>query len=162
MANSWPTSYTRRENPKSEPGSRIHVTYQLMYDKEGKRDLEPVGKIDIYEKIQSYRSSCDLKILLERYKDGDVLALDAMRSKEPLYGDFSDSPGTLAEYYQRISQAEADFASMPVSVKQKFNFSASEYFASIGSQYWADAVGIKPIAPVEVEKGEVKDESKHE
>lgn len=163
MASNWATSYTKRENPKTEPGSRIHTTYTLMYDKDGKRDLEPTGKIDIYQQIQSYRSSCDLKILLERYKDGDVMALESIRAgKQPLYGDFSDAPGTLAEYYQRISQAEADFAAMPVSVREKFNFSASEYFASIGSQYWADAVGIKPIAPVVEEKGDVKDESKHE
>lgn len=153
----WPTSYSRRDKVYTCPGSPVQPTYELLYDEKGKRDLQEVGKINTYEMIQSHRSSCDLHVLLERYKNGDVAAVELLNRKQPMYGDFTDSPGTLAEYYQRIAQAENDFARLPVDVRAKFNFSASEYFASIGSKYWADSLGIQPIVKEDL-KEEVKDE----
>ena len=65
-----------------------------------------------------------------------------------------------------VITAENDFNKLPLEVRRAYNFSASEYIADIGSDKWADLLGLKKdkkeddvIVPFDdLEKGVDEDE----
>lgn len=126
----------------TDPGSRFEPTYSPKVSKDGSIDLVESGKIDTYEQIQSWRESCDMQEILTRYLNGDQTALSR---HTPLFGDFSDAPSSLADYYQRILDAEEAFMRLPVDTRAEFNHSPSEFFASIGSEKFNSIMGIAPL-----------------
>lgn len=124
------TVYRKPVRFLTSPGESYLVTYQLKVDDDGVRELKPVGKIDTYSRIQSYKESTDINVILQRFVNGDQSALSKVQG---VYGDFTNMPTTLAELSQRVLDAENLFNSLPLSVRSEFNFSPSEFFASIGS-----------------------------
>lgn len=145
----FPTQYTKKDRVISNSGERFNPTYKLKIDKEGRIDLIQDGKIDVYERIQSYREECDIKCILQRFLAGDEAALNKYA---PLFGDFTEAPNSLAEYYQKIMDAEAIYNKLPVDVKAQFNNSSSEFFASVGSEKFNSIFGIKPAAAQQEEQ----------
>lgn len=129
----------------SNPGSDIVLTYKPTYSEKGALDLVESGKINVYEQIQSFKSSCDLKTILSRFVNGDPTALNA---KLPYFGDFSEMPESLAGFLQLYADAESYFASLDPDLRSKFNNSASEFFAQIGTDYFDKCMGIGVSASV--------------
>ena len=124
---------------QSEPGSAFAATYKLKYGEDGSADLVIIGKVNVDEKIQSYRDSCDIQVLLERFANGDVTAL----SKSPsFYADLSDMPTNLAGYLQLIHVAEKSFYALSHDIRSKFNNSPDQFFASIGSDQFRELLGV--------------------
>ncbi len=141
------TSYDPVPSVPSNPGERFHVTHKLIVDQDGTYDLKVSGKVDTYSEIQSWRESCDLKVLLQRYANGDT---NALNRKQLLYGDFTTMPKTLAEYQQMQVNVEQAFDSLPAEQRSKFGNSSSRFVASFGSPEFFEALGVKlPSAPVE-------------
>lgn len=136
------TSFRTKYEPikvHTEPGSAFAATYKLKYGEDGTADLVIVGKVNVDEKIQSYRDSCDIQVLLERFANGDVTAL----SKSPsFYADLSDMPTNLAGYLQLIHDAEKAFFSLDPDVRSRFNNSPDQFFAAIGSDQFYKLLGI--------------------
>ncbi len=44
----------------------------------------------------------------------------AMHKRVPIFGDFSDAPGSLQEAYNRILDAQANFLELPSAVRERF------------------------------------------
>ena len=119
-----------RKKITSIPGDRFADTYSLKVQDSGEKTLEKTGKVDVYAKIQSYKDSCDIHVILERFVNGDESALSA---NSPSFGDFTQFPTTYAEVLQRQHDAEQIFMDLPVDVRAEFKHSASEFFTSIGT-----------------------------
>ena len=66
-----------RKRITSIPGDRFADTYSLKVQDSGEKTLEKTGKVDVYAKIQSYKDSCDINVILERFVNGDESALSA-------------------------------------------------------------------------------------
>ena len=144
------TQYNR-EPQTSNPGDRFESTYGPKIDENGVIDLVETGKVDTYEEIQAWRESCDIQTILSKYVNGDASALN---KNSPLFGDFTDCPTSLSDFYQRLLDAESAFNRLPVETRAQFNHSPSEFFTSIGSDRFNEImginseIGITPVPPV--------------
>lgn len=137
----------------SNPGSRVRPVYKLMYSgKTNALELERVGEEDFQEYIESFAAGCDINVIIEKIKHGDVSQLNASPG---IFGDFSDMPQSLAEFMQVRLDAEANYNSLPDSVRSKFD-SFEDYMGSAGSKDWFEKLGVR--FEEEVKVGEKKDE----
>lgn len=128
----FPNVYTKdTKSMFSVAGSPMQPVYKMKVDADGVRELRKVGEEDLYAMIQSHKDSCDVNYILQRFMSGDQTALSKIQG---VYGDFTDMPTTLAELSQRVVDAENLFYSLDLSVREQFNHSPSEFFASIGSE----------------------------
>lgn len=136
-----------RKPVKSVSGDRFVITYKPQYTETGALDLVESGKIDVYEQIQSYRESCDLQVILQRFQNGDVSALN---QRLPYFADVSEMPTSLSGFLQLYKDAENEFANFPAELRAKFNNSPTEFFASLDSDRFDKAVNeyISEKAPV--------------
>lgn len=135
---------------KSNSGSRYVVTYKPHYSDSGALDLIEDQKIDVYEQIQSFKESCDIKTILARYAAGDESALNR---RLPYFGDFSEMPTSLAGYLQLLADAENTFAQLPADIRANFNHSPAEFFASIGTDNFDKRMGVSVYESVEPDVG---------
>lgn len=134
-------------------GNRYKDVYKPVFRDDGSFDLEVVDKEDLYMYIQSHADSCDLNVLLERFKETGDITIFNQRQQQPFYGDFLDMPKTVAEMYQRVNDINAAFMQLDPKVREKFNNSPSEWLASYGTQHWFDGMGLEgPKSPEEASK----------
>ena len=131
-----------RVRTTTNSGPRFNPTHKLQYDENGVACLVQVGKVDTYEYIQSWRDSCDIKVILERFQNGDVTAL---QRQTPLYGDFTQAPQTLAEHLQLLRDAEESFRNLPLDIRSQFNHNPAEFYASIGSDRFNTIMGLNNV-----------------
>lgn len=115
---------------KSKPGSGIKDIYKMHVDADGKRELKKSGEYNLYADIQSYKDSVSIDYILSRFINGDETALSRVQG---IYGDFTEMPRTMAELQQRVIDAEHLFNSLPLDIREQYNFSASEFFAQLDS-----------------------------
>lgn len=133
------TKYDSYDIPVSCVGTMFENDYKMKVFDDGSRDLVIVGQTDIYSKIQSFKDSVDLKLVLERYARGDESALNR---RHAFFGDFTHMPTSLAELSQRILDASDLFNNLDVEVRREFDFDAGKFFASIGTEKF-DAIAAK-------------------
>lgn len=125
------TFWTKDKSPVfNEPGDRFHATMKLTIDENGVKDLKESGKVDTFMEIQSHKDSVDIHTILQRYASGDVAALNA---REGMYGDFTSIPDNINDLNNKLLDAEQFFATLPATEREKFNNSASQFFASVGT-----------------------------
>ncbi len=140
----FPNVYTKETKEIfTNSGTEFEPEYKLKVDKEGRRNLEIVGETNVYARIQSFKDSCDVNYILQRFASGDQSALSKVQG---IYGDFTTVPTSLSELSQRVIDAENLFNSLDLSVREQFNFSPSEFFASIGSEKF-NAIFTAPEKP---------------
>lgn len=125
-------------------GSRYKTEYQPVYDKAGVWHLEPTGKTDIYLDIQSYAMSCDINVIMQRYRNGEVDVLSAVQG---VYGDVSNIPTNYAEIMNAKLEAERLFASLAADVRAKYNNSVEQFMAEIGTRAGLEKLGVNFDAP---------------
>lgn len=133
------TLYSDRERVISVPGDAVKIEYSPVFDEDGVWHLEESGKSDWYSYIQSHKDSCDINLILQRYANGDI---DALNKRQGLFMDVTEFPKTYAEMLNIVINGEKEFESLPIDVKAKFNHSFSEFVAGIGSKEWAEKLGI--------------------
>lgn len=95
-------------------------------------------KDNIDEKIQAERDSCDLKRILARLTKSEIERIDL--SHGGMFGDFTQVPKSLHDLRQRLMDADNMFKSLPLEVREKFDFSTDKFFASVGSDYYNDVM----------------------
>lgn len=125
------TKYDSYEISPTCSGTSFENDYKMKVFDDGSRDLVAVGTIDIYSKIQSFKDSVDLKLVLERYARGDE---SAIYRRHAFFGDFTHMPTSLSELSQRILDANDLFNNLDVEVRREFDFDAGKFFASIGTE----------------------------
>lgn len=142
------TQFDKRSFPTSCVGSRVKPTFAGHYDEKGRVVLEEVGKINLYEEIQSHAQSVDIHTLLKRFTNGDPTAL---ASRQGIYADVTQMPKTYAEFLNKMISLENGFNALPADVKQKFGNSFQQFLAESGAADFAEKLGLiveKPADPV--------------
>lgn len=137
----WPTQFDKRERYICNSGSRFVEIYHPVIDKEtGHYELEvdPMQTKDIYEEIQSYKDSCDIHKIVERYRAGDV---DVLQRVQGMYGDLTVVPKNIFEFKEMEARLCESFDQLPVDVKQKFDNSYLQFAMSAGSDSWFEKLG---------------------
>lgn len=146
MTRKFRTSFDKFDY-SSVPGERFAISYTASYDDNGVLVLKEVGKRDVYSDIQLYKDECDVNLLIERYKQGDIGVLERVRG---FYADVSESPKNLADVLNTVAKAEQFFDSLPIEVKQAFNNSFSEFLvATEKKDFMNQFEPVKPVPPVD-------------
>lgn len=140
------TQFDKRSFPSSCAGSRVKSTFAGHYDDKGRVVLEEVGKINLYEEIQSHAQSVDIHTLLKRFTNGDPTAL---ASRQGIFADVTEMPKTYAEFLNKMISLENGFNSLPLDVKQKFGNSFEQFLAESGAVDFAEKLGLVVEKPVE-------------
>lgn len=100
----------------SKPGERFRKTYKID-DSDGIEKLVEDGCIDLKEEIQSHEQSVNIDSILARYRLGDTSVLD---DKGSFYGDITEMPSSLQEFYELDNNARNAFNKLPVEVKEAY------------------------------------------
>lgn len=119
-------------------GSKEATTYQTQIDENGHKVTVPIGKTNVYDRIQSSLEETKIENIIRRFTEGDI---SAFRQGEPLYADMTEAPKTLMEAQNMIIRITDEFNNLPVEVRAKFDHSPEKYVALYGGEQWAQAVG---------------------
>ena len=151
----WRTVFDR-ERKESPVGSRFKYDYESVYNEKGVRSLvRKKNMVNIYDMIQAYRPSCDLKYIIARFKQvGDP---EILNQREGFYGDMEYMPKSYTEMLQFINMAEENFNSLPTYIKEKFNNNVEEFIAQYGSKEFIEILGLNKEDDIVVEKEEIKE-----
>lgn len=121
-------------------GSRKKQEFQPVYDRAGVWHLEPTKQSNLYLDIQSYADSCDINVLMARYRNGET---DVLQQIQGVYGDFSNIPTNYAELMNAKVQAESLFSGLSADVREKYNNSVEQFMAEIGTKEGLEKLGVK-------------------
>lgn len=125
---------------RTELGSREAVTYEPVYDRKGVWHLEKSGKTNKYLEIQAYADSCDINVIMARYRNGET---DVLQQIQGTYGDFSEIPTNYADLMNAKLQAEKLFMSLSAETREKYNNSVEQFMSEIGSKEGLEKLGVK-------------------
>lgn len=135
------TQFQSHQRVFKEQGSGVRQLYTSSIDEDGVLKLVPSGTDDLYASIQSHKDSCDIHVLLARYKNGDPEALSRVQGA---YGDFTELPTSYAELLNMVIRGENLFNSLPVDVRAKFDHSLEKFIASMDDMdTFMEKVGVK-------------------
>lgn len=150
-----------RDRVYSCAGSRYEPVKELMVDDDGIDRLTIVGKVDVAEKINSYRDTCDLGLLLQKFKvTGDPNVLNV---RETFYADVTEVPTNFHELTNYMRKVEANFLNLPLEVREKYGhnmFTFMKDFEGSVDAIKKEAEEISKVetpvsAPVDVKEGVV-------
>ena len=142
------TQYTPHNRIAANPGSPVKVLYGGKYDANGRVVLEKKGEENLYDYIQSFRDSVDLNVILARFSNGDV---EALNKAQGFYADVTGFPKNMAGAVNRINQAEEMFEALPLETRQKFDCSFEQFLAQSGTEAWLAKMGFETSTLVEPE-----------
>lgn len=150
-----------KNNIFSEPGNPIKVIFSPIVNPDGTITLKESGKQNLQEYIDSFASECDINVLIARFVNGDISALN---QRQGFYGDFTQMPKTYAEFLQVQIDSKKYFDSLPVEIKHKFNDDCNQFLAQAGSKEWFEIMSVmtgsdssSDLVIEKEEKGEVKE-----
>lgn len=87
---------------KTATGEFTRPTYKAELGKNGEIELIQDGIEMTYEKIQSYKDSVDINVIVKRFAAGDTSALEQLSG---VYGDFVSVPSSYMEVLNSIVEA---------------------------------------------------------
>lgn len=114
------TQFDPHERVSANLGDPAKILYSAKFDDKGVMDLVETGRENLYEYIQSYKESCDIHVILERFARGDIGALERVQG---VYGDFSNVPKSYADMLNLVHSAEDAFSRLPVDERAKYGHS---------------------------------------
>lgn len=122
----WKTQFDVHDRVISNSGLPVEPVYYPVIDKEtGHYELEVSSEVrPVYEEIQSYAESCDVKKIVQRYLAGDVNALDKVQA---LYGDLTMMPKNIFEFFELEARVDDIFSKLSPDVKERFDNSSMQY-----------------------------------
>lgn len=140
-----------RENKGNYPsscGRDICPVYNyLPTDEKGRCKLVQVGEKHLQEEIDSWRDSVEIHILLERYFDGDVVALERRQAQ---FVDITGLPDNVHGWHDAAITAETVFASLSDDVRHFYGDSLQTFLQDIFSGRFPPASGSPPDSGVGV------------
>lgn len=115
-------------------GEAIGTTYEYAII-DGIKQLVPAGKTNRQDFINSFADETDINVIVAKFLNGDTSVINDAVGQ---FGDFRNCPTTYAEMFDRIQKCENLFNSMPIEVKEKFDFSYEKFWSEFGSNYFED------------------------
>lgn len=146
--NNWRTQYSALA-VVSNPGCPVKKQYAGSYDEKGHVQLREVGRVNLYDEIQSHAESCDIHVIMARFKNGDV---DALSQRQGFFGDILNMPKTYAEALNNMLDLERNFYQLPTEVRERFGNSFSQFLASSNNPDFFEKLGAKMKAKDDEEK----------
>lgn len=127
----WKTQYNVKGqcNP-TESGSAYEWTWKEQYDEKGVLSVVHDKEVNKQEEIQSHAESVDLKVLIARYENGDMSALN---QKQPSFADIIEMPNSYADVMNMRAQTKRYFYDLPIQVRAEFNHDFDQFAAQLGS-----------------------------
>lgn len=137
----------------TDPGSDIHILYNAKLLPNGEIRLTESGKESISEKINSWKETTDINYIIQRLIAGDTSVL----RDGAVYGDFTETPKSLADAMQIMMDGEKKFYELPLDVRAKFDHNYYQWLMQAGSESWIEKMNIAPVeVKEEVEVTEVE------
>lgn len=124
----FPTQFDKPVRHYSRHGSRMKKLYQPSFDDNGDFKLVETGEANLYDEIQSYKDSVDINVLLRKYQEGDIHALERVQG---VYGDFSNMPTTYSGMLNSMLQSRNIFDSLPVEIRARFDHSFEQFISAM-------------------------------
>lgn len=118
-------------------GSPIKNKYHAKINKLGQIELEVVGVENIQEKIEAERPGTELSVLIARYENGDLLALN---SRPGFYSDLTKYPGSVIDAMNLVADAQEEFNKLPANIKQQFGSDWRVWLANSNSKEWNETM----------------------
>lgn len=87
---------------KTASGSMTRPTFKAVLEKDGQISLKEDGIEMTYEKIQSFKDSVDINVIVSRFASGDLSALEQSSGS---YGDFIEVPSSYMEVLNSVVEA---------------------------------------------------------
>ena len=132
---------TKNRTPRCiEHGSKIKTEYQPVYDVNGVWHLEPCGKNNTYMEIQSHAESCDINLIMARYRNGET---DILSRIQGVYGDVTNVPTNYADIVNAQLKAEQLFLSLAPDIREKYNNSVEQFMSSFSTRKGWEDIGFK-------------------
>lgn len=144
-------------------GSREKPVFSSKVKDDGEIELIETGKEDWYGYIQSFKDSVDIHLILKAATLGDTSGLQRVQG---FYADVTSVPKNNAEVLQMFIDAQNNFDSLPIEIKQKFDNDFNKFFATMETQEWfekmkmptrEEAAAAATAAEVPIKEGEVKE-----
>ena len=124
--------YSRSNRPKTIPQPKCEEnipTFSIQINKStGKKELVETGKTNLYQKIQASKDATLIYNIIDRYNAGDESVLSKTIGS---YGNFTKMPTTLVEAQQKLIDAERTFEQLPITIREKYNNSYTEFLADV-------------------------------
>lgn len=152
--------YTECSPIFSNCGEKTRPNYKPMYNENGSYTLVEDGVIHSYDDIQSWKATCDMSTIIERYiRTGDSSILN---HRVGFYADVTDLPTNYAELANTLHNADLFFNALPADVKEQFEFNPAKFFAtadisSVIADVYKVKVEPKKVDPVSVAKEDITD-----
>lgn len=121
----------------SPAGDRYRPVYTPEIADDGQIELVQTGVEDLQQYIDSFKDSCDISVMVQRFLAGDETAL---RNGNPVFMDLLGAPKTLAEAYAMNFRAEKAFENLPADIKNKFDNNFYRFLSEAGSDSWFEAL----------------------
>lgn len=131
----------KREIKSCNPGSRYVTVHKVRIDDNGHKTLMATGeKKNAYAIIQKHADEVDIYEIMRRCEIEGYQILDA---KQVYEGDVTMTPKTMMEAMQKLQDAENNFNKLPLEVREKFNYSFTEYIAQADKdlEKWSQNMG---------------------
>lgn len=125
-------------------GEREKPEYYPVFDKRGVWHLEQKGTTNTYLDIQAHADSCDINVIMARYRNGEI---DVLQQIQASYGDVTNIPTNYADIMNAQIKAKDLFMSLAPEVREKFGNSVEQFMARIGTREGLEALGYKFEAP---------------
>lgn len=122
------------------------LIYSPSIDNEGRITLEVTGKRNIPEFIDSFRESCDINNIVERFNSGDVSVLS--RSQGAFF-DATELPHSYAEMLNVVINAEKTFNQLPLEVRDRFENNYVKWLSTMDdAEKFAVMMGVSHETPI--------------
>lgn len=140
------TIYNCRERNKaflSPCGSCFKEDKVIAIDEmSGVEYLKVVGRTNTHAQIQSYRESCDLKIILNQIDPSQVSGLMSTYSADDIMNasviDTTQLPTSQGAMLNLVKKGTQLFEGLPIEVRREFNFSPSVFITKFGTSEFAE------------------------
>lgn len=149
--------YTKRIETNTEPGRPMHNNYQIRINDRGHKELYKIGEHNLQAEINAAAEECDIAKILEKYKGGDIEALNKAQAG---YVDLTKCPKDLREAQDVVLNLQSEFIKLPLEIRQKFDHSPEKYIKEYGNKYWQDAMGITKWKDDQAKKAALIEEQK--
>nr|WEW54418.1 MAG: internal scaffolding protein [Microvirus Sku115] len=148
MFKSWLTEFLEGtcERTPCSCGSEIRKEKIASRDKDGYLCLKETGRLlNLDESIQSYAETCDIKQLLNAYElqygnpiDEFLQGHIPVGEKPYMYGDTTIYPTSQIELYKNVENSRNWFDSLPVEIREQFNYNFDSFAESVHTGKIAD------------------------